>query len=131
MMPQASSPFASACQARAASAVVSWPSLPVAPPSPFGRPGSTHQERPLLGRSRWNGWFRSTNGRCFRAVLRRLLHRTARRGTFDVSDLAACVLLPDIHHVIELGDVALLVVGDVAEHGFEIHAGMHHLADLL
>src|SRR5262249_47433169 len=41
------------------------------------------------------------------------------------------VLLPDVHHVIELRDIALLVVGDIAENGFELHAGMHFFGDFL
>ena len=51
-------------------------------------------------------------------------------GEVDVTELAARVLLPDIHHVIELGDVAFLVVGEIAEHGLEVHAGMHFIGDL-
>src|SRR6185312_5111585 len=41
----------------------------------------------------------------------------------NVGDLAALrILLPDVHHVVELREVTLLVVGDVSEHGLELHA---------
>src|SRR5690242_8970202 len=48
-----------------------------------------------------------------------------------VGDLAAAVLLPDIDDVVEAGDVALLVIGDIADHRLELHAGVHLFRDLL
>jgi len=41
---------------------------------------------------------------------------------FDVRYLAAGVFFPDVHHIVEFRDVALLVVGNIAEHGLELHA---------
>ena len=49
----------------------------------------------------------------------------------DVGDLAVGALLPDVHHVVGTGDVALLVEGEVADHGLEGLAGLHGLGDLL
>ena len=41
---------------------------------------------------------------------------------FDIRDLSAGILFPDVHHIVEFCDVALLVVGNIAEHGLELHA---------
>src|SRR5215510_12895030 len=49
----------------------------------------------------------------------------------DVGDLAACVLLPDIHHIIEAGDVAFRVVADLPDDGVELAARFHRFGDLL
>src|SRR3982074_2433584 len=57
----------------------------------------------------------------------------------DIGDLAVGSLLPDVEHVAIFllagdsvaGHVTLLVGGEVAEHGLEHLAGMHHLGDLL
>src|SRR5262249_23905118 len=43
----------------------------------------------------------------------RWLHSASRCGTFDIVDLAARILLPDVHHVVELGDVAFFVIGHI------------------
>src|SRR2546423_6766143 len=48
-----------------------------------------------------------------------------------VGDLAGSVLLPNIHHVIRTGDVALLIVAHLADHGLELLARLDHLGDLL
>ena len=48
-----------------------------------------------------------------------------------VGDLAARVFLPDIHHVIQTRDVALLVVADLADHGLVLAARMQRGRDLL
>src|SRR3974390_1034220 len=62
---------------------------------------------------------------------RSLRFRTVVTGALDIGDLALGRLLPDVHDVVQIGAVALLVIGDVAEHGVEGHAGMHLLGDLL
>src|SRR5215471_203905 len=48
-----------------------------------------------------------------------------------VGDLAARVLLPDVDRVIDAGYVALLVVGQLPDHGVELHAGLDLRRDLL
>src|SRR6266581_875782 len=49
----------------------------------------------------------------------------------DVADLAAGVLLPSVDRVVGAGNVALLVVGKVADHGLELLARADLLGDLL
>src|SRR3954447_10754562 len=49
----------------------------------------------------------------------------------DIGDLAAGVLLPNVHHVVEPRDIALLVVAELADHGRELAAGLDGLGDLL
>jgi len=44
--------------------------------------------------------------------------------TLDVCDLAAGVLLPDIHHVVERVDIALRSVAALADHGRELAPGL-------
>src|SRR5262249_61663670 len=48
-----------------------------------------------------------------------------------VGDLAARLLLPDIDRVIDACDVALLVIGQVADHGLELHARFDLLCHFL
>src|SRR5690349_2640178 len=48
-----------------------------------------------------------------------------------IGDLAAGVLLPNVHHVVEPRDVALLVVAELADHGRELAARLDGLGDLL
>src|ERR1700722_5208400 len=48
-----------------------------------------------------------------------------------VGDLAVVALLPDVPDKVDARPVALLVVGDVADHRLERHAGMHDFRDLL
>src|SRR4051794_30246135 len=48
-----------------------------------------------------------------------------------IADLAARILLPDVHHIVETRDVALFVEADVADDGRELAAGMHFVGDLL
>src|SRR5262245_25806142 len=53
------------------------------------------------------------------------------RSLLEIRDLALRVLLPHVHHVVEPRDVALLVVGEIADHGLESLAGLGGLGDLL
>src|SRR5262245_36145156 len=48
-----------------------------------------------------------------------------------VGDLAARLLLPDVDRIIDACDVALLVIGQVADHGLELHARFDLLCHLL
>src|SRR2546423_14244024 len=63
----------------------------------------------------------------------RLVNRAVLSGTLDlvVRDLAVRLLLPDIHHVVRTGDIALLVVSQFADHGLELLTRVHHFGDLL
>src|SRR5437763_17078825 len=70
-------------------------------------------------------------GGLFQIIAARRLHAASRCRTFDITDLAARVLFPDVHHVVELGDVTFFVIGHVAEHGREMQPGMHLLGAFL
>ena len=83
-----------------------------------GRDPSPARGRRACPRAKTRGWPRSGRMR-------------ARASHLLEGDLAVGVLLPDVPDVVDRGAVALLVVGDVADHGLERHARMHDLGDLL
>src|SRR5215831_3727578 len=49
----------------------------------------------------------------------------------DVGNLAAGVLLPDVHHVVEPCDVTLLVVAEFTDHSRKLAPRLDGLGDLL
>ena len=57
--------------------------------------------------------------------VRRFEPRPASRSHLLIGDLAVVALLPDVPDIVDGRAVALLVVGDVADHGLERHCPVH------